>query len=530
MLNTLIVVGGTLLSRVLGLLRETIFSNQFGTNPDFGVFRASFSVLDLLYLVIIGGALGSSFIPVFGSLIEKKDDERAWKLANTVLTISIIVFMVVAFVVGIFARPLLAATVARGYADNPELLNTAVLLLRLMLVQPLLLGVAGLMMAMLQTFDRFTLPIIGYNLYNLAIIVFAWLFAPRFGITALAAGVVCGAVIFLLTQLLGAARLGLRFRPMFDWRMPEVRRVGQLLGPRLVGQSASQINLIIMLSLLGLIGTAAQAANGYATMLLMLPQGIIATSIGTVMFPRLSRLFGADQIDDVRRVSIGTLRTVLWLMIPIAALFLVLHVPIVRLLFQRGEFTDASLALTSRALLFYSVAVIGLGGGEIITRTFYAMQDTRTPVMVALVTITCNALLAWLLIQYRRDIGLVALAYSVCHLAQCLALGLLLRRRLRQSRATIRLGAIRHFALSVATSTVVLLVVVLAATWYLGDLAPGVAINSPYQPRQDFLPLAIWLAAVGVAGIGAYVATSAALRVPEVHEFWNLLRRRRAAS
>lgn len=530
MLNTLIVVGGTLLSRVLGLVREGIFADLFGASAELGAFRASFTILDMLYLVIIGGALGSSFIPVFGGLLEKQDHQRAWRLANTVLTLAFGVFVVIAALVGIFAEQLLSVTVAVGYVDQPEQFDLAVRLTRLMLVQPLLLGVAGLMMAILQTFERFTLPAIGYNVYNLAIIAFAWFLGPTYRVDALAWGVVTGAILFLLVQVLGVARLGLRFRPSWDWRMPEVRRVGSLVAPRLVGQSAAQINVIVLYALLSLISSSAQAANGYAVQVLLLPQGIIANSIGTVMFPRLTRLFADGQISNVQRVATQTLRTVLWLLVPISALFVVLHVPIVRVLFQRGEFDQNALALSSRALLFYSFTVIGFGGNEIITRTFYAMQDTRTPVVVSLVAITANAVLAWVLIQYRRDIGLVALVFSVSQVTQCAVLGVLLQRRFRRtSGATIRFGATRQFAIAVGASTAALLVVVLVAVWLSRGVVAGVTLGSAYQARRDFLPLATWLAGVGVAGLAAYVATSAALRLPEVHEFWRLIRRQRAA-
>ena len=181
-LNTGIVMLGTLLSRVLGLVREMIFARQFGTIPEYGAFIATFSILDTLYIVIIGGALGSALIPVFSRLMEHDDEQRAWDLANTVLTTAFLVFTCAALLVAVFARPLLAATVASGpdYAQNPALLDLAVHLLRLMIVQPLLLGIGGLMMALLQSFDRFTLPAIAFNVYNLAIIGAALFLSPRF--------------------------------------------------------------------------------------------------------------------------------------------------------------------------------------------------------------------------------------------------------------------------------------------------------------------------------------------------------------
>jgi putative peptidoglycan lipid II flippase len=533
--NTLIVMAGTLVSRILGLLREVIFSDRFGTTPELGAFRASFSILDLLYLVIIGGALGSSLIPVFSRLIEEDQKERAWKLANTVLATAFVVFVVIAALVGIFARPLLAASVAAGYANEPAQLNEAVRLMRLMLVQPLLLGLAGLMMAFLQTFERFTLPTIGYNVYNLAIIIAAWLFGPQYGIDAVAWGVVVGALLFLLVLLPGVTQIGFRFQPSFDWRMPEFQRVGQLLGPRLLGQSALQINIIVMLSLIGLIGAdavsraSAQAANGYAVLLLMLPHGIIAVSLGTVMFPRLTRFFAANRMDDLRQTSWRTLRLVLWLTVPIAVLLMLLHVPVARLLFERGKFDAASLALTSRALLFYAPAAIGLAGAEIVIRTFYAMEDTRTPVTAGVATIVLNAFVAWAAITFiSRDIGLIALSYSLTNVLEFMLLAVLLKRRLGRSHATIVLGATRRFITALAASTTALVLVVGAALVGARGFVPGVTSSSPYQAGNDFVALALWFGLTGLLGVGAYMAVGTAMGAPEVQQLWALVRRRKA--
>ncbi len=306
-LNAAIVMAGTLLSRVLGVLREAVFARQFGASDTFGAFAATFTIIDMLYLVIIGGALGSALIPVFGRLVQEGDDERAWQLANTVLTLAFAAFVLAAAAVWLFARPLLALTVAQGY--QPSLLDLAVRLLRIMLLQPLLLGIGGVMMALLQTFERFTWPAIAFNVYNLAIIATALWVVPRFAtadvrVEALAWGVVAGALLYAAVQAPAVWQAGLRFKPSWNWHMPEVRRVAVLLAPRLIGQSALQLNLIVMATLISLIGPDAQAANRYAMLLLMLPHGLLAVSVGTVMFPRLSRLYAAGKLDELR-VRVG---------------------------------------------------------------------------------------------------------------------------------------------------------------------------------------------------------------------------------
>ncbi len=530
-LNTLIVITGTLLSRVLGLAREGIISRRIGTPPELGVFRAVFAIPDLLYLVIIGGALGSALIPVFSRLLQDDEQERAWELANTTLTAAFITTVTFALVVGVFARPILSWTVLIGYTDAPELIDLGVHLMRLLLIQPLLLGLGGLLMALLQSLERFTLPSLAPNIYNLGII-FAALLVPsaasaETAVNMLTWGVIGGALLYLLFLLFGVVQAGLRFRPSFNWRMPEVRRVGQLLAPRVLGQSALQINILVMATLIGTLDKQALAANAFAYQLLMLPHGIIAVSLGTVMFPRLARLFAGNQIDDLRQTSWRTLRLVLWLAVPAAVLLALLHVPLIRLLFQGGKFDDESLRVTARALLFYTPGVIGLAGAEIVIRTFYAMEDTRTPVIAGVATIVLNALVAWATITFvSRDIGLIALSYSLTNVLEFVLLAVLLKRRLGRSRATIVLGATRRFFMALAASTTALILVIGAALVGARGFVPGVTSTSPYQAGNDFVALALWFGLTGLLGVGAYVAVGTAMGAPEVQQLWALVRRR----
>lgn len=294
LLNTIIVAAGYLASRVLGLARDVLISHQFGTSAELAAFRASFGILDLIYLVVAGGALGSAFIPVFSEALERRRD--AWRLASAVLNLTLLALTVACTVVWVLAAPLVALTVGRGLDEAERALTVDVL--RLMLIQPFLLGVGGLAKATLESFNRFTLPAIGSNLYNLGIIGGA-LLAPWLGVYGLVWGVNLGAALFVLVQLPGLRAVGARYRireapderggsaPSGDLagsasthrgeRRSGVRRaffpflnlfyaesVGRmlrLLGPRLFGQSAWQINMIAIVSLASTLGSAALAAK-----------------------------------------------------------------------------------------------------------------------------------------------------------------------------------------------------------------------------------------------------------------------------
>jgi putative peptidoglycan lipid II flippase len=348
--NTVVVAGSYLLSRVLGLAREIIISHQFGTSAQLDAFRATFGIIDLIYIVIAGGALGSAFIPVFAGMLAEHRERAAWRLASGILHLALAGLVATCAFVAVLAGPIVAATVGRGF-DEPTR-ELTVWLLRLMLIQPLLLGLGGIAKATLESFDQFALPAIGSNLYNVGIIAGA-LLAPWLGLNGMVLGVNAGALLFLLVQLPGLRRAGARYDGYAWVEAPGVRQVGRLIGPRLFGQAVWQINLLAIGSFASLVGPGAVAANGYALQLMMLPHGLLALSVGTVIFPQLSRAFAAGDMADVRARALGALRGVLFLAVPASAMLGALGGPIVRALFERGAFDQASTLMTAGALNAY---------------------------------------------------------------------------------------------------------------------------------------------------------------------------------
>jgi putative peptidoglycan lipid II flippase len=519
--NTIIVAGGYLLSRVLGLARDIIISAQFGTLPEYGAYRATFSVLDLIYIVIAGGALGSAFIPVFAGMLSEDRSEDAWRLASSLLNLAFVGLVVACVLIGLLAEPIVALTIGSGFA--PEQRALTVLLLRLMLVQPVLLGLGGLAKATLESFDRFTLPAVGANLYNLGIIGGA-LLAPWLGIYGLVGGVLVGAALFVLVQLPGLRGVGARYLPNASTApkspassllsraqmVPGLAQVGRLLAPRLFGQAAWQINQIAVVSFASILGTTAVAANAYALTLMLLPHGLVALSLGTVIFPQLARFHAAGDRAGFRDTAVGAVRGVLFMALPAAAILGALSLPIVRALFERGNFSAASTALTSEALVFYVLGLPAFAGAEIVVRAFYAMHDTRTPVLVGIATVLLNIGLGWALLRLGGGLDGLAFAFSVANTVEFVLLLLLLRLRLGQFGgfgrslggmllATLACGAAVTFAR-------------LASTRALPFLAPG----SAYRWPADFVPLALWLAAAGGLGLLTYGGLAQLLRLPEM--------------
>jgi putative peptidoglycan lipid II flippase len=520
-LNTLIVAGGYLLSRLLGLLRDVIISAQFGTSPALDAYRAAFTIPDLIYLVVAGGALGSAFIPVFSARLAGGHEEGAWRLASGVLNLALAGLVVSSALVALLAEPLVALTVGRGFDAEQQRLAAG--LMRLLLIQPVLLGLGGLAKATLESFDRFTLPAVGSNLYNLGIIAGALALAPWLGIHGLVWGVNIGAALFLLVQLPGLRAAGARYlRSTEDmtaharqrWPLPRdpgVAQVLRLLGPRIVGQSAWQINFIAMASFASMLGAGAVAANTYAFQLMVLPHGLIALSLGTVLFPQLARSYGAGDIAGVRRIALSGLRNVLFLALPASVLLATLALPILRLLFQRGAFDAESAALTAAALGAYAVGLWAFAAAEIPVRAFYAMQDTRTPVVVALGAVALNVALGWTFVRLGLGVRGLGLAFSAANIVEAVALVVLLQRRVGGLSAPF-VRALTAMALAALGFGVALA----AALWLSREMLPFLRPGDAYRWPQDFAPLALWLAGATLLAGSVYAGIAALFRLEEL--------------
>ncbi|WP_054535095.1 murein biosynthesis integral membrane protein MurJ [Herpetosiphon geysericola] len=445
-LNSAIVMLGYLLSRVIGIVRQTVLSSYFGTNIVSDIYTTAFQIPDLLYLVIIGGALGTAFIPIFIEAYTNQTHERAWQVANLVINAALAVLSVVSLAILLLAAPLLRWL---NPTYTPEQLGLAIYLVRLFMLSPLLLGLGGLAMATLNALDHFTMPALVPVIYNVAIIAGIVLIGPllvRFGlvqhpisvvehngqavsIEGAAWGVVLGALLYLVCQLPVLYRAGFRYQVLFNWRDAALRRIGLLMGPRVFGQAAMQINTIAIFSFAKLLGDGRATALSNALTLMLLPHGIFALSLATVMFPQLSRLDAAGDEEGFNQTTRSTLGTVLWAIIPAAVGLLLLATPIVQVLFQRGNFDSQSTLWVVQALMMYATALPAFGAAEILIRGFYARQETTIPVVIGIVTVVLNIGLCWILTRYSTSHIVLAGAFSVTNNLELLLLLVMWRRR-----------------------------------------------------------------------------------------------------
>ncbi|MBC7222922.1 MAG: murein biosynthesis integral membrane protein MurJ [Anaerolineae bacterium] len=426
------VMGAFLLSRVLGLVRELIIGQQFGTSGQLDAYLAAFRIPDLLFQLVAGGALASAFIPTFSTFLAREDADRAWYLMSNVVNALLALLAALSALAGVLAPVLVARVVAPGFP--PERQALTVHLMRIMLLSPVIFGVSGVLMGVLNSFGRFLLPALAPAAYNLCIILGAWLLGPRMGVQGLALGVVAGAGLHLGVQVPALVRLRPRYTLALDLRFPGLREVARLMLPRSLGLGIVQLNFLVNTILASGLAAGSLAALNYAWLLMLLPQGILAQAVGTAVFPTLSALAAQARRDEMRDTLAATLRGLLFLAIPASLGLFFLRRPLVEVLFQRGAFTAQSTDLVAAALAFYAFGLAAHSALEVIARAFYALHDTLTPVLVGGLAMLVNVALgvaAVLTLRHRPDAhAYLALANTVATVAEAGILFGLLRRRL----------------------------------------------------------------------------------------------------
>jgi putative peptidoglycan lipid II flippase len=500
------------LSRLSGLAREIIIGALFGTSADYDAYLAAFRVPDLLFQLIAGGALGSAFIPVFAVYWSNGDRTGAWLLFSRVLNLIVLILAGAACVAAIFAPALVERVIAPGFSPEQQALTAS--LMRWMLASTVIFAASGLIMAALNAVQHFVLPAAAPVVYNLAIILGAWLLAPSLGVYGLAVGVVAGAIAHLLVQIPGLWIKRARYTASLAIRDRGVREVGRLMGPRVLGLFFVQLQFLVNTILASHLLPGSLSALNFAWLTMLLPQGVFAQAVATAAFPTFSAQAAAGQRAALRATFGQTLRAVIFLSVPAAVGLFILRGPLVSLLFERGAFTAQSTAMVAYALQFYAAGLVAHAGLEIVVRAFYASHDTLTPVTVGILAMMANIALSIWWVR-RWSYGGLALANSVATTAEFVLLLWLLRRRL---------GGIdgRRLAWTFLRSTAGALVMGVALAGWLAWLERG-----PAFATEDGLGGA-FLAVLGGIGLAAAVYGLAAfvLRSEELRAMRALVRRR----
>lgn len=498
-------MAGFVAANLLGLLRQVIINQTFGTSPELGAYFAAFRVPDLLFNVLAGGSVGSAFIPLFAGFLAE-DTGKAWRLASAVLNNLLLVLCLAAGVSALAAPLITNLFLVPGFPPEYQALTAS--LMRIMLLSTIIFGISGLLMGVHNAQHHFLAPAIAPIVYNLGIIIGA-LAAPQAGIFALAWGVVLGAALHLVVQLPALIRYHPAYSLALDWANASVRQVGKLMLPRMFGLAVWQFNFWINTVIASTLPRGAElyAALSVAFQIFTFPQAAIAQAIATAVFPTLSAHAAKGETDALRGTLAQALSLTLFLAMPASLGLILLGRPIIALLFQRGEFTPESTLLVNWALVWYGVGLIGHSVVEVVTRAFFALKDTRTPVGVGAVAMLLNVLFSFAFTALFSAFGWLphgglALANSLATALEMIGLVILLRRRIGGLQLHTLFNSVWRSAIATLAMSLAVVVWVIAL--------PNVSD---------------WLLGLGGAALGAaiYFALAFVLRSPELR----LLRERR---
>ena len=425
-------------SRLLGVARTAVIADQYGTSVELDAFWVAMRLPDLVFQLLAGATLASAFIPVYARALQNRGEQSAWRLASIVLNwvlIGTIALSVAVFFAAEWIVPALAPGLGEDSGIQDAIIDDAVFLTRVLLLSPILFAVSGMLTGILHARRHFLLPAISPMLYNLAIILGALLLPGELGVEALVIGVVAGSGLHLMIQLpalsTALARSGGGLGLHFDLGDVEAREVLRLMAPRMLGLAAAQINLIVLTFFGSLVGDSSISALNFAWLLLMFPVGLFGMSFATAVFPSLAERAATGGPSAVNVLVSQTLRFTLFLAIPASVGMLLLRDSIVATLLEHGAFDATATQLVSDALLFYSIGVFAHAAIEIVSRGFYVLGDTRTPVALAISSMLLNVILSAVLVGSMELKGL-ALALSVSAIAEFVLLTLLLNGRLNR--------------------------------------------------------------------------------------------------
>jgi len=428
------VMAAFVVSQLFGLLAKTLTARVFGTSIESNAFFAANRFSEILFNLVAGGALGSAFIPVFTGLLANEERAKAWKLASAIANLVSLVFVLFSALTILFAPQVVRYILAPGFAEAETILTAQ--LLRIQVLSSFIFGLSGLLMGVLNSHQRFLLPALAPAMYQVGWIIGVLLLAPELGIFGLAWGVVIGSLMHLLVQLPMLLRLPQRaYSPSFGLALPEVREVGQLMAPRLLGVAVVQLNFLINTLLASYHPEGSITAISLAFPLMIMPEAAIAQSIAIAALPTFAAQIAKNQVNEMRSSLSATLRITLLLSVPAMIGLILLREPIVAMLYQGREFTEQSTQLVAWALLWYAVGLVGHGLVEVISRSFYALHDTRTPVLAGVGAMTLNLVFSFLFTALFTRLGWfphggLALANSAATLLESVLLFVLLRRRL----------------------------------------------------------------------------------------------------
>jgi len=412
-------------SKILGVIRDVVVAREFGATSAMDAYLVAFSIPNVIF-ALFTGALTTVVIPVYSEYATREGERQAWSLFATVCNV-LLLLLTALTALGWLAAPLLVRLLAPGF--SAELAASSAALTRIIFPFLLFSGISALFNGLLNARNVFGVTALNAPLQNLGVIAAVLLAGGAWGVEGMAVGVVVGAVAGAVVQLPALLEAGFRFRWQLDWRHPGLQKILALVLPMTIGISVSQTYILIDRILASGLAEGSISALTYASHLVQMPLGLFVTALGTAFFPAFTRQAAAGDLPAVGAGVRRALRAVLLICLPAVAALLVLREPLITLFFERGAFDARAAAMTGFALLFYAPGLVGQASEFILARGFFALHDTRTPVLLGIGAVAVNLLFSLLLRGPLRHGGL-ALANSLAAMTSMALLVYFLQRRL----------------------------------------------------------------------------------------------------
>ncbi len=510
-------------SRLLGVARDWLLSERFGASADLDAYFAAFRIPDLIYNLLVFGGIVVAFLPLFSDYYAK-DKAAAWRFANNLLNVFVALLVLVSVVLFVFT-PEMVVMVAPGFTAA-QLAKTA-FLSRIMFLSPIIFGIASIFSGILQYFHRFLAYSLAAALYNIGIIAGILFLGPYLGIYGVAIGVIFGALLYLLVQVLPAINCGYRYRPVFDLKAPSLRQAVYLMLPRTLGIAANQLNLIAPTVIASSLAAGSITIFNLANNVYGIPVGIIGISWATAAFASFSRAYTEGKYEELADKFSASYRQIGYLAVPASFLLFVLRQPIVNFLYYHGQFTREAALLTSASLGLFCLGIYFSSMMPVVFRLFFSTRDTASPTWSTVISVAVNITLNYVFVAllasgplaglFSRIFGLegiadisvlgLALAYSMANMLQLAILVYLVGRK---KSIPIRF---REIAVSLIKTIIAGVFMAIAVYFVSGAL-----------PQNGMVEILVNMALASLAGGIVYIVATILLKSPEVILFKKFLR------
>lgn len=512
------------MSRLLGLVRQRVLAHYFAPQ-ELSLFFAAFRLPDTIFEVLVFGTFASAFIPVFTKTL-KISKKRAWRVAGVVANWGGLIFLSLATIVVLFANPIYGVlTPGFSIEEQSAIANYA----RILFIAQGFFVISYVLTAVLESSKRFFVPALSPLFYNFGIIISTIFLSPKYGLYAPAIGVVVGSVLHFLIQLPLAKKLGFRFSSSLKIT-PDVKRIAKLSLPRIIEVSFLQIAKFVELTLASLISVPAYTYFTFGNSIQLLPVGLFGTSIAKAALPTLSAQ--ADDLEAFKKTLYQTLNQIVFLMTPIVAFLVVARVPVVRLIFGTDIFTWDATVETSLVVSAFAIGIFSQAANSILARSFYALSNTKTPVLVSVFTLTLNIILDYfLVIVYKFPVWSLALAFSLSTIIQSIILFILITKKVHNGvKSTLYIPILKSLVAGLTSGfTMFFILKFFDKSVWLKKLSFITNLDLPFErfvlDTRYTINLLVLTFIVGLIGMSVYLLVLFILKSKELTIFVNLIRR-----